>query len=309
MAGFTDFLKNSVGSLVGLLPAVFSSNYRKKLFGSGLTDAEKEANQFESQQAERQMAFQQQMSNTQYQRGVADMQNAGLNPALMYGNGASGASSPAGAMAASESPSQLDPVGLIGQIANLQLLRAQRKNIEADTRGKIADAENKEASTVESRSRTALNNLAMQYYPKISEATLSHISAEISKFYSDISVNPSKIADYSASAALKDSQRYINEISADWMPRLNAAKEKGDLASAAAAFAEAAYKNYFITFAKEHGGQLPGFNQALGIAAAISDVIEGFGLPKADKSISEIDWKNFLFKPFGYWKELFGKSE
>lgn len=51
------------------------------------------------EQAQKQMDFQRDMSNTAYQRGVADLKAAGLNPALAYAN--AGASSPTGSLASS----------------------------------------------------------------------------------------------------------------------------------------------------------------------------------------------------------------
>lgn len=55
----------------------------------------REQNAFSAEQAARQMAFQREMSSTSYQRGVEDMEKAGVNPYLAYSQG--GASTPGGA--------------------------------------------------------------------------------------------------------------------------------------------------------------------------------------------------------------------
>ena len=59
------------------------------LFGTHLT------NKANKQISARQMAFQREMSNTAYQRSMADMKKAGLNPMLAFSKG--GASTPQGA--------------------------------------------------------------------------------------------------------------------------------------------------------------------------------------------------------------------
>lgn len=82
--------------------------------------------------ASRQMGFQEQMSNTSYQRAVSDMRAAGLNPALAYSQG--GASSPSGASysavdALSPAVSSAMQAKRLNQ--DLENLKAQEKQTEA----------------------------------------------------------------------------------------------------------------------------------------------------------------------------------
>ncbi len=83
--------------------------------------------------AQKQMSFQENMSSTGYQRSMADMRAAGLNPILAYRQG--GASSPGG--------SSYQPENVIGPAITTALaakrLKADLKNIAADTKKKKAE--------------------------------------------------------------------------------------------------------------------------------------------------------------------------
>lgn len=90
---------------------------------------------------------------TNYSAQMDQLNKAGLNPALLYGGAGSGGGGSTSIDTGSV-PGQQAPVGgkenvaMAGEMANLGLLRAQKENIEADTKNKEASATNTQADTL-----------------------------------------------------------------------------------------------------------------------------------------------------------------
>lgn len=104
-------------------------------------------NRARSREAKKNRRFQERMRNTSWQAGVADMEKAGINPALAYGQG--GASSPGGSMA-----SQDDVLsGSVTSAMDARRLKAQVNLMEDQSTKAYEDAKLSKNQAAESAAR------------------------------------------------------------------------------------------------------------------------------------------------------------
>jgi len=124
----------------------------------------KETNRTNQQISQDQMAFQARMSNTSYQRQLADINAAGLNPALIYGGGAGGASTPSGASIAAQNEFGGVADSLMSGVSSAmqgKRLEADLKNLEESNKLMKDQQANTKAATAKTNMDSVLSaNLA-----------------------------------------------------------------------------------------------------------------------------------------------------
>lgn len=102
------------------------------------------ANKQNRKEAQRNRLFQERMSSTAFQRGKQDLTKAGLNPALMYGQGGRQASSPSGAAAMGQKSITEGMSGGVSSAMQLKRLTAELRLLEAQTRKTEGEAKSAE---------------------------------------------------------------------------------------------------------------------------------------------------------------------
>lgn len=217
----------------------------------------REQNIFNKYEAQRAREWNQQMDSTKYQRTVADMQAAGVNPALaMQGGVTTQASSNATAQAANIPAPQLD----LSQVAQLALqekqLRIQEKLVNAQARKANAEAG---LSEIDQQYRASYNEIlqsGMKLSNSLTAQNIEQVRANIGKIDQEVELLKKQAKTEEEKAALTLAQRYVQESLKNktdqeirnmvtllpFQQALMSAQTDAAKASAAASFAEAAYK-------------------------------------------------------------------
>lgn len=148
--GFFSSLVSGLGSVLGF-PGVaeIGSAVIGGLFGK---EGQDDANATNVALARENREFQERMSNTAYQRAVADMRSAGLNPMLAYSQG--GASAPVGSMPQVQNAAGAGVASAAQAMAVMQGVTQIAQN-KALTEKALADAGKTRSETLENSLNTA----------------------------------------------------------------------------------------------------------------------------------------------------------
>lgn len=217
--------KTGLGKKLGLgsdpgLGRVFESVV-DKYTGAGLTGAEQEQNAWNAQQAD--IAYQRQIDfYNQFQSPdamVKQYQDAGLNPALMYGKGAS-AASPISAPQASGSggTSQGD---LISGILSLVSMKQQIENFKVDRALKGQQKEFMSAQTDLYAKQAKFYEDQWELQKELGQANIANIKADTAYKVSQEKLNDAQIDKTTAETAILHWQELIQRSDSEYRDRLN----------------------------------------------------------------------------------------
>lgn len=127
--------------------------------------------------------------DTNYKAQVEQMKIAGINPALLYGmsggGGTTAASTPGNVTGGQATGVITNPAQMAATTAQLGLMRAQKENIEADTKNKQAQA-NKTSGVDTKEAETRIQSLTQGIQNQKAQEALTWLQREIAQIHTRI---------------------------------------------------------------------------------------------------------------------------
>lgn len=238
----TGAYQNIISSLLG------------KYASTNMTGAERESLEENRADVREQRAWEEQMSNTAHQREVADMQKAGLNVALMYGSGASGASTPTGSTAQAADPKQggslSDLVTALLAKKQGELLDAEVSKTNAETRKTGFEAQKVASESAVADAEARLKSLMADWYPALTQAQIDELAAAAANHTAGVDAQAAAAEAARAKAALDNANK-------DQVVRLADSLIALQDANASKAQKEAAWIQFQHDYADIFGSQIP----------------------------------------------------
>lgn len=260
-SGFQTFLNDLgdlgiplVSSVANMAVGLLGSKLQKGLVNNHMSGAEREAFNLSAQEAQKARDWNLQMDNTKYQRQVADMQSAGINPALAMNGGVSTqATSNVTANASTQQAPMMSVVDLATTAANLKNLQAQRDLIDAQARLANANAEGTEiANRYRDRLELAIAvgqenaaNLTKVEADQINQ-NIEESKARVKKILAEADTEEEKQNALRAQALLDQANAEQIKALTPVLVELKKAETNEAKARAAEAFARAAYQQGLI---------------------------------------------------------------
>lgn len=271
-----DGIGQSISSIFGNLPELINSLVA--YYGrTTLTGAENEQNAFNAAEAEKSRQFTEYMARNKYSMETGSMQDAGVNPAMVYGGGnlvptASNGATGTGSLGAGGS--------FFDMLTTMMRLPLEMKNLKAEADRTEAEAELARQKKITEEAESRIRAINADYQEQLNGQTLNNLKADYNNKVADTDY---KTAQRDYVITQKDAQatlnKYLDERQQEEIRNLKQSTDKMS-AEEKKTKAEKVYQDWYNGFVQKNGF-LPSSNDMLMLGTYVASL---FGIVKEDIS-------------------------